>query len=319
VSGWNVIRDTAKERGFHDKTRFPLRGGHVTVACKDCHGPFPGRPAKFKGLAHDRCMDCHTDAHNGQLAKPACERCHTVQSFSPPRFELEDHAKTRFPLEGAHRAVACSGCHPSTLEPKGKPDRGRHKRDEGPKQPISLVALRPPGDNARCETCHADPHGDQFRAVADGCKRCHVAQSFTTELTFDHQRDSRFPLTGKHATTDCRGCHQAPRAGAPVRYKPIDGACTTCHADPHLGQFASRTCDFCHDTASWQKIAFQHNDTRFTSYPLEGKHAQVRCAACHRKVEVAPGLTVVRYKPLPRACEACHADAHHGAFRGFEP
>jgi hypothetical protein len=27
----------------------------------------------------------------------------------------------------------------------------------------------------------------------------------------------------------------------------------------------------------------------------------------------------VRYRPLPRDCEGCHADFHHGGFRGFEP
>ena len=30
-------------------------------------------------------------------------------------------------------------------------------------------------------------------------------------------------------------------------------------------------------------------------------------------------IQTVRYRPVPRDCEGCHADFHHGAFRGFQP
>ena len=30
-------------------------------------------------------------------------------------------------------------------------------------------------------------------------------------------------------------------------------------------------------------------------------------------------MTVRRYKPLPLACEGCHADFHRGAFKGYQP
>jgi hypothetical protein len=30
-------------------------------------------------------------------------------------------------------------------------------------------------------------------------------------------------------------------------------------------------------------------------------------------------LQIRRYKPVPRDCQACHADFHKGAFRGYEP
>ena len=50
--GWKIIKaDKGRDTAFHDKTKFPLRGGHVGVACRSCHGPFPGQPARFKGLA----------------------------------------------------------------------------------------------------------------------------------------------------------------------------------------------------------------------------------------------------------------------------
>ncbi len=94
VEGWRVIRNAAQERGFHDKTRFPLKGEHLDVPCTSCHGPAPGVPVKFKGLASAHCSDCHADAHEGQLAKAAdCATCHSVDGFTPPHFTLADHQK----------------------------------------------------------------------------------------------------------------------------------------------------------------------------------------------------------------------------------
>lgn len=323
VDGWAIIKNAAEERKFHDKTRFPLRGAHASVACKECHGPWPGRPAKFKGLAHDKCMDCHSDAHRGQLAQPACERCHTVESFAPARFELEQHRETRYPLEGAHAAVACVSCHKpdaqaSAAAPTAMPSgRHHHAAPAMRAQPVSAFQFRVAGRLERCETCHADIHGGQFKDAPNGCAKCHVTASFV-ELKFDHQRDSRFALNGKHTSVRCGTCHRAPSARAPVRYKPMDGACASCHADVHVGQLG-RECAQCHATDSWKASGFSHDDGRFTPFRLDGKHAKVACAKCHATVEVAAGRRVVRYRPVPTACEACHVDVHHGEFRGFVP
>jgi len=96
VEGWLVLKGAADQRAFHEKTRYPLRGAHVTVSCNSCHGPFPGKKAVFKNMVFDVCTACHVDSHVGQLGKPgaasaACERCHTVQGFKPPRYEAKDH------------------------------------------------------------------------------------------------------------------------------------------------------------------------------------------------------------------------------------
>ena len=69
--------------------------------------------------------------------------------------------------------------------------------------------------------------------------RANTTTAFS-DLTFDHDRDSRFPLTGKHAETPCAGCHRPQRVGngAPfIRYKPLDLTCGSCHTDYHQGQF----------------------------------------------------------------------------------
>jgi hypothetical protein len=334
VEGWLIIRNGPKEREFHEKTKFPLRGAHITVACQACHGPFPGEPAKFKGLTFGACSDCHADAHEGQLAKlsgepktPGCERCHTVQVFQPASFELKDHGLTRYPLEGAHAAVACSACH--TKEPKllarvSLLVRSLLKRRHRPEL-FSQTAFVLPGPNDRCESCHTDPHGGQFKK--DGkpraCAACHVVTAWS-KLVFDHNRDSRYPLTGKHAQAPCQGCHviEEGKTAANIRYAPMETACARCHTDTHVGQFAEgkgaeTRCDGCHTTGDWKAPLFVHKPP-FTSYLLEGEHEKVKCAACHKQVQVAPGVKATRYRPLPQQCEDCHADFHKGAFEGFQ-
>ena len=388
-AGWKIINASkGQDTTFHDKTKFPLRGAHVAVACKSCHGPFPGQPARFKGLASGRCSDCHEDAHLGQLrAKTAaevvaCEGCHTVNAFTPARYEREQHQATRFPLDGAHGAVACRGCHPideglTARVPLAVRQRLKAHLRVGR---FSLAVLHPKKSPQACNGCHEDVHRGQFagdggavrapgksvgkspgsgsgNAAIDNCVQCHRTTSFA-DLTFDHDKDSRFPLTGKHAEARCGSCHRPTRAAARtpagatassstagavapsfVRYRPLDLACASCHADYHQGQFLAsadvtrdaddptapaqaqppRGCDFCHKTTRFQDSLFSHNEPRFSSYPLEGKHLQVACARCHPTVRPAPEVITVRYRPMPRGCEDCHADFHHGEFRGFEP
>ncbi|BDG09952.1 hypothetical protein [Anaeromyxobacter paludicola] len=323
---WTEVRATAKERAFHQKTRYPLQGAHETVACQACHGPFAGQPARFRGLAFQACRDCHLDAHVGQLTggsrAGACERCHTVQGWQPARFDLEDHTTSRYALQGAHRTVACSLCHvhdPRLADRVPAEARARLAREKRPAR-VS-PALFSLGPSQRCEQCHADPHAGQFpeRMARESCAACHEQQSFLP-ARFDHQKDSRFPLTGKHGKAACASCH-APGAAGAVRYKPLETACAACHRDPHAGQLAVNgrdDCARCHDTRDWKQTSFQHAPP-FTTFLLQGKHARAKCEACHAPVAVGGGAPVRRYRGLPRTCEGCHADFHQGAFRGFTP
>jgi hypothetical protein len=288
-----------------------------------------GGRSKFKGIPFAACTDCHLDSHEGQLVKrvPAatCDTCHTVEGFIPARFELEDHARTRYPLEGAHRAVACERCHQHDQRLAERVPVRVRSDFEGRGRPVkvslAILALGTPGE--RCEACHLDPHGGQFANRKGGCAACHQASSFT-QLLFDHNK-TRFPLLGKHAKAACAACHapsDSPRE-RPVRYAPLDLACAACHADVHAAQFAPRPdaptdCARCHGAESWKTLLFVHQPP-FTPFKLDGKHAKVKCTACHLAVAVGDGVEVLRYKPLPTACEACHVDFHKGAFRGFEP
>ncbi len=327
---WKRVAGSTKERAFHEKTRYPLRGAHRTVACDACHSQAHGGRSKFRGIPFAACTDCHLDSHVGQLGqKPqamACDRCHSLDGFLPARYELEDHERTRYLLEGAHRAVACERCHKHDARLVERvPAEVRlltEKLHRRVRVSPAVLSLGAPGQ--RCEACHADVHGGQFNGRPGGCAACHSVTASFKELRFDH-RQTRFPLTGKHAQVACAACHlpsDAPRE-RPVRYRPLEITCAGCHADPHATQFAARPdaatdCARCHGTESWKKLLFLH-EPPFTAFRLEGKHARAKCTACHLPVAVGDGVTVVRYRPLPTACEKCHVDFHKGAFRGFEP
>jgi hypothetical protein len=330
VESWHQVRNSQQERAFHDKTRFPLKGLHLEVPCKSCHGPFPGRPAKFQGLAFSACPDCHVDAHLGQLEKvggkqPGCDECHSVEGFSPSRFGFEAHTKTRYPLEGSHRAVPCIGCHreerslAKKLPPAVQQDLTRKKRPVL----LSFMVFDFPPRLERCETCHADPHAGQLSG-REGCRTCHQVDSFHA-LNFQHDRDTRFPLTGKHSAVACAACHPTVKENKRevIRYKPLETTCAACHEDVHAGQFApapgqATDCARCHETTGFQPAKFTHTPP-FTGFLLEGKHASLSCEKCHPAVPVGGGREIRKYQGLPRTCEGCHADAHQGAFQGFEP
>ncbi len=328
TGSWSQVRETERGKDLHDKTRFPLEGMHQNVPCKSCHGPFPGQRAKFRGLSFQTCGACHPDGHEGQLAKSnrrsggQCEACHTLDGFLPAQFEVQDHQKTAYPLEGAHRVVACAACHlqePTLVNRISRAIRAELRRKKRPEL-FSLTLFDLGQRGSRCQNCHADPHGNQFasKVAAQGCTGCHQLTSFV-DLKFDHNRDSRFRLTGKHASTACADCH-TPNVQRVVQYRSVDTACQSCHADVHAKQFwrsgEGTDCARCHGTETFHKTSFVHAPP-FTSFVLQGKHASVRCEACHPTVTVSSAVAVRRYRFIPTTCEGCHVDVHQGAFRGF--
>ncbi|MBL8955740.1 MAG: hypothetical protein JNK82_33510 [Myxococcaceae bacterium] len=322
TEGWSVIRNASQERAFHDKTRYPLEGEHLEAPCTGCHGPWPGHPAKFKGLKFGACSDCHADAHLGQLAKPACEACHAVDGFTPVRFGVTQHGSTRFPLGGAHTTVGCLACHPHTASLEARIPGGVRVELKRRKRPelFSFAALDFKRPLDKCESCHADAHAGQLKDKP--CSSCHRTTSFSA-LDFDHDTGSAWPLSGKHAEVKCAKCHAPDKKGQPVLYRGLATTCAGCHADVHAGQLARvrgqvTDCERCHETTAFKPAKFVH-EPPFTPFLLDGRHATSSCERCHRPVKVAGQLTAVRYKPLPQTCEGCHADFHRGAFEGFEP
>jgi hypothetical protein len=301
TAGWEKILESANFN--HDLTRFPLRGLHRNVACESCHKPEKSR----RGLAFANCTDCHADFHKGQFAKRAggiaCENCHTVEGFSPAKFTIADHAKSDFPLEGAHRAVPCIACHAGDVGGKRSSRRSMLR--------INRFTFK----STACADCHKDPHFwevEKFTATK-GCQACHKVDSWRN-IKFDHLQTG-FALNGKHVAVQCITCHQpvALRSGAKkIGFKNLKQDCQSCHEDVHNGQFALvvgnqlggvTTCADCHSETNWEPSKFDHNrDARFK---LDGAHARLRCEACHSVVE-ENGKQFRHFKPMKFDCADCH-------------
>jgi hypothetical protein len=292
AQGWKSSTYTV---AAHMKSAYPLAGRHSAVACDKCHKP-AGAATRYR-LAFQRCMDCHLDPHESQLINTPCEGCHTVERFRPAKFTLTAHAKTRFPLSGAHAAVACDDCHT--------------KRAEHP----STVAYH--FADVTCEACHLDPHGGQFRVAIAGkpaaglsrCVNCHNVDTWRDVSKFDHSV-TRFALTGGHRGVACDQCHKATPLSSGLRrvmFREAPLACAGCHEDIHAGQFKvgarQPECTACHNNITWRAANFDHGKTAFA---LLGAHAQVPCRDCHKHKQEVNGRLMVLYKPTPKECAGCH-------------
>jgi hypothetical protein len=262
---WHTIRDDF-EFDHAAETGVELRGAHRSAECLRCHndrGPVDVFAAKG-------CAGCHEDVHRRRQGRD-CAACHDEESWRPNDI-IAQHDRTRFPLVGAHAAVACYRCH------------------EG-----AEVGVFAPTDT-QCEACHRE---DLARAtdpdhVASGfttaCDRCHIATTWSG-AGFKHPG---FPLTGAHAAADCSDCH----TGGVFTGTPSD--CYSCHmseyaatSDPdHTAAGFSTSCELCHNTSTWFGAVFAH-----TTFPLTGAHVAADCSGCHAG-NVFAGT--------PTDCYSCH-------------
>ena len=261
-----------KETTFdHAKTRFKLEDKHADRKCKECH-----QDRRYKDTPRD-CYSCHhkadeKDGHEGQFGKK-CEDCHNAKAWDPSTF---DHDKTHFQLKGKHDDAQCMSCHTGILFVQ--------------KLPLKCVACHRKDDN---EKGHKGSLGEK-------CESCHEETGWKT-TRFNHDTDTKYPLTGKHVKTKCEGCHKggvAASAGKPA--EQLSTECIACHRKNdddkgHKGKFGEK-CDTCHWTDEWKKTKFDHD--RDAKYPLLGKHAETKCATCH---------TGALYKDkTPKECYGCH-------------
>jgi hypothetical protein len=309
------------DRFDHGKTRYPLRGRHVDVACRECHAPIPGHKGALKltGLEFATCAGCHQkdDPHAGQFAGRRCEECHSEAGWkSLGRF---DHSATRYPLTGRHVDVECTKCHTPLPRRQGA---------------LRLTGL----EFGTCLACHEndDPHGGRLGIT---CNDCHTTAGWRAtggtdfERTFDHSR-TRFALRGKHATVACAECHDPRRprdknialtfaAETRTRTYPLPAAsqCTSCHVDYHAGMFANSPggseCKSCHGEDGWLPTSYdiaRHN--RDARYQLTGAHRAAPCVACHKSA--AAGRQPPAFRIAEQDCAACHRanDPHGDQFPG---
>ena len=280
-----------------------------TENCFQCH-------ERGKRIARERCLGCHKalkariEAGEGLHARPeyqTCERCHVEHHgrdfelvYWKGGMEAFDHSLTGFLLEGKHQKVPCRDCHKPAFirDPQVR---------EAKKEALDRTFL---GLSRECLSCHRDEHRGQFQRP---CLDCHTMEGWKPASRFDHNT-AAFRLTGKHKDVPCAQCHPTvedrrfPDDFEFVRFTGLAfRRCTDCHEDVHRGKFGTN-CTKCHSTAGWKQVkpsAFDHSLTRF---PLEGKHADLKCEACHK-----PGrpLRIERFE----RCTDCHEDYHRGQFR----
>jgi len=255
------------ERAFdHAKSDFALAGAHARVACKACHVP-----GKRHAEAPGQCVDCHRkdDTHRGALGA-RCADCHGESSWKEARF---DHAKTRFALAGRHAEAECRACH----------------RD-------ATFRNAP----TTCVGCHRNDDKVHRGRLGDRCDTCHGVRDWKS-TTFQHDRDTRYALKGRHRAVRCEACHSAPggREKAP-------STCIGCHRadDKHQGSLGVACAD-CHVERGWKETRLDHDATAF---PLLDKHRNVECKECHRDAR--------SYKVTPVECVACHRkdDTHKSRY-----
>lgn len=323
-----------RETFNHALTDFALAGAHKRAACDGCHA----KTAKFRD-APGRCFDCHksNDPHKGRLGEK-CEGCHAEDAWR--RVKTFDHAKTRFPLIGAHNDVACASCHagerykdlPMTCESCHRLQdnhAGRYGKNcetcHAPKKwrtvhfnhdKATKFALRGGHAKVKCDTCHT---GSLYRdklstacischrkddphkgQLGSNCAQCHKETAWRDKVVFDHDL-TRFPLVGLHAAVPCEECHRTQS------FKDVPLACASCHQDTHHAGRLGSNCASCHNPNSWARWLFNH-DTQ-TRYPLTGSHRGLQCHACHKEATAAKVTA-------PTLCYGCHSgdDVHQGSF-----
>jgi hypothetical protein len=260
----------------HEDPRGYSLAGHKTKSngepfkCLDCHVQ---SVTKFNVLV---CLDCHrgVDAVFAQTHFDTfgglCLQCHDGIDTYGKRF---DHNAVNYKLTGKHVAVGCGGCHANAR---------------------TIAQLKATPQN--CYACHRkdDKHAGSY---SQDCAQCHTTSDWA-QITVDHNQTS-FPLTGKHATVDCKLCH------LDNTFLDTPTSCNACHQkdDKHAGSYG-QNCAQCHTTADWAQVTLDHSKT---AYPLTGKHLTVPCASCHvNKV----------FKGTPNTCNACHQkdDKHAGSY-----
>ncbi|MEZ5857324.1 MAG: cytochrome c3 family protein [Hyphomicrobiaceae bacterium] len=98
-----------------------------------------------------------------------------------------------------------------------------------------------------CQACHED-QVHQGR-IGNTCASCHSPTGWAL-WRFNHDRQTRFALTGAHKGVRCHTCHQtrhATKVALPMN-------CYSCHAkdDAHRGAFG-QACEKCHATTSFKQ------------------------------------------------------------------
>lgn len=232
-------------------------------------------PAVVHGSDNRACKHCHESPHQGTAQDP-CTSCHVTEQWAPSTFDGARHARTPFPLGGAHAETKCALCH---------------------------VDSQLTGLPKACAGCHVDVHQGKFGSA---CESCHGDSAFSPAAGFDHA-STGFPLAGSHVEVGCLECH-GPGGEEDSTAVAAKEGCGGCHALGH-GPELGADCTRCHLTAdksfaSADRKRFDHATTPFL---IERRHQPLKCSQCHP----APVAGQPSLAPTGR-CSTCHLDPHKG-------
>ncbi len=296
----HTMNDFKKASNFdHNKTKYPLKGAHTRVDCKECHAITTRNNKEFQVFAdvkHANCTNCHKDQHNGQFGTN-CTKCHNNESWTSFSSGIGfNHDETRFPLKGKHVSVACDKCH----------------KNGDFSQKIKFT---------NCSDCHIDYHDGELKLASEtvtDCKRCHSVEYAFTYSSFsikDHEK-SKFPLKDAHVATPCFSCHKTTKDKR-WNFKFNTQKCVECHVDIHKNIISEKfypdqKCQSCHNENAWSDVKFDHSTTNFK---LSGKHQTVSCRECHfEKNSSNNNLIKQVFVGLNKECVSCHTNSHGNQF-----
>ncbi|MFL6307270.1 MAG: multiheme c-type cytochrome [Candidatus Sulfotelmatobacter sp.] len=286
----------------HSPVNFVLTGAHTVPPrqCTDCH------VNNNYNLTSTTCVSCHLKDFQGATNPnhvsggfaQTCETCHTTAAWQPASF---DHAKSGFPLTGAHTVPPrqCTDCHVNNN--------------------FNITSTT-------CVSCHQNDFNNAVSPVAHAgfpttCQQCHDTVQWTN-AKFDHSTTG-FTLSGAHTVPprQCTDCH------VNNNFNITATACVSCHQTdynkattpvPHSG--FPTTCAQCHDTVAWTDGKFDHSTTGFV---LSGAHTvpprqctdchvnnnfnitATACVSCHQ-TDYNTATTPVPHSGFPTTCAQCH-------------
>lgn len=165
----------------------------------------------------------------------------------------------------------------------------------------------------------ANPHGTLPQGM--DCSSCHTTANWKTmrsPMQFNHATETKYPLTGRHATASCGRCHIGLRFDEP---KIAQATCSGCHVDVHRGSIAG-SCARCHNSSDFHDVEAVALHRR-TGFPLVGAHLQAPCESCHRSErngaftavnkdcischrQALASVTTVDHSTFPTDCSSCH-------------
>lgn len=326
----NIIGDEVEPEGILNKLLAPgpLILGHKDLEktdCLKCHDV-------GKGISDAKCMECHKEIKKSFESKKgfhglntqACMKCHS--DHKGPDYESTlvdektfDHKKsTGYSLEGKHSELKCNECHDKKRTEKVSRKNETHYFEQV----------------ASCVSCHKkdDIHFFSGEYAKKDCDFCHISKTWKDNITFNHDKDTKFKLEGYHAKMKCNDCHLISKKQLnKMQYiwPNLDKTqCLACHQDFHKNNLGSKfrggDCTICHSQVNWKIENFDHS---LTNYNLDGKHIEVKCIDCHKPLTGQKGslknshtqqknieIKDLNFTGLKQECLSCHKNPHIGVF-----